>query len=90
MLLMYLHHFQCCLKRIQILNVFLTCSNFNVSFLKSLIFLINSTLILLFLKKSKYKCWTKQLGKKTNFSTYKKVPPPHTHTQKGGAIKRKP
>jgi hypothetical protein len=68
---MYVLHFQCRLKRIQILNVFLTCSNFNVSFLKSLIFLINSTLILLFLKKSKYKCWTKQMGKKTNFSTYK-------------------
>jgi hypothetical protein len=51
MLLMYLHHFQCRLKRIQILNVFLMCSTFSVSFSKSLIFLIDSTLILLFLKK---------------------------------------
>jgi hypothetical protein len=75
MFLIYLHcfqHFQHCLKRIQISNVFSIRWAFNALFLKSLIFLIESMLILLFLKKkSKYKCWTKQLGKKEKIFTYK-------------------
>jgi hypothetical protein len=51
MFLIYLHcfqHFQHCLKRIQISNVFSIRWAFNALFLKSLIFLIESMLILLF------------------------------------------
>jgi hypothetical protein len=54
MFLIYLHcfqHFQHCLKRIQISNVFSIRWAFNALFLKLLIFLIESMLILLFLKK---------------------------------------
>jgi len=49
-------HFRRLLKRIQISNFFSTRSNFNASFLKLLIFLIESMLTLpFFSKKSKYK-----------------------------------